>query len=79
MAGVPALTIQAIWGNVFDPMNQTPDLVPQTLLVPAQLLQIVAQALVAPLLGVAMTAFFIDTQVRREGLDLALALEQPKA
>lgn len=77
VAGVPALAIQAVWGNVFDPMNQTPDLVPQGLLVPAQLVQIVAQALVAPLLTVAMTAFFVDTQVRREGLDLALALERP--
>lgn len=76
--GLPALAVQAAYGNMLDPMHQTPEAVPQLLMVPAQLLQTVAQAAFAPLYAVVANFFYADMRVRREGLDLQLKLEAPK-
>lgn len=74
MGGMPALIIQGYYGKVFDPVNADPDAVPQLLLVPAQLLQLVVGSLVAPLYAVTMGWFYVDMRMRREGLDLELKL-----
>lgn len=74
--GLPALVLQAIYGNIFDPQNATPDAVPQLILVPAQLLQVVAQAGIAPLYSVFAVVFYLDMRVRREGLDLELKMNE---
>jgi hypothetical protein len=74
MGGLPALIIQGYYGKVFDPVNADPDAVPQLLLVPAQLLQLVVGSLVAPLYAVTMGWFYVDMRMRREGLDLELKL-----
>jgi len=76
VSGIPQLVVQAVYGNVFDPMHANPSAVPQALLVPAQLLQIVVGSLVSPLYVVLQVMFYVDMRVRREGLDLALKLER---
>lgn len=75
--GLPALIINGIYGNLLDPANATPGAVPQLLLVPAELLQTVAQAAFAPLFVVFTSFFYADMRARREGLDLALKMEKP--
>jgi hypothetical protein len=74
LTSLPAIIIQGVYGNAFDPANADPDAVPQALLVPAQLLQIVAGSLVTPLFVVAMGWYYVDMRMRREGLDLELKL-----
>lgn len=73
--GLPALIIQGIYGNMLDPAHATPEAIPEALMVPAQLLQTVAQSAIAPLFVVFTCFFYADMRVRREGLDLALKLE----
>jgi hypothetical protein len=77
--GLPALIIQAVYGNLTDPMNATPEAIPQLLMVPAQLLQVIAQSLVGPLFVVFSVVFYADMRVRREGLDLELKLKAEQA
>lgn len=83
LTGAPALIVQAVFGgSPLDPANATPDAVPQALLIPAQLFQVVAQAAFAPLYLVFGALFYVDMRVRREGLDLELKLsteQQPRA
>jgi hypothetical protein len=77
--GLPALIIQGAYGNVLDPMHATPDAIPQLLMVPAQLLQVVAQSIVGPLFVIFGLVFYADMRVRREGLDLELKLKEGAA
>ena len=79
ISGAPALIINAIYGNIFDPMNANPDAVPQILLVPAELLNIAAQALITPLYVAFQTSFYLDMRNRREGLDLLRQIETATA
>jgi hypothetical protein len=76
---VPALIIQGAYGNALDPLHATPEAVPQLLLVPAELLQVAAQAAVSPLFVVFSLIFYADMRVRREALDLELKLGEAKA
>jgi hypothetical protein len=73
LSGLPALLVQFAYGNPLDPLNATP--VPQALLVPAELLQVVGQAVFSPLGLVFYALFYLDMRVRREGLDLEQRLE----
>ena len=79
VSGLPALVVQAIYGNLFDPAHATPDAVPQALLVPAELFQVLVQSLFSPLYIAFAGLFYADMRVRREGLDLELALEREGA
>lgn len=75
--GAPTMVLHLIYGNILDPLRATPEAVPQLLLVPAELLQTVASALLTPVYVAMATVFYVDMRVRREGLDLALQLERP--
>lgn len=75
VAGVPAMIVQFAYGHPFDPAGSDPDAVPQLLLIPAQLLQVGAEAVISPLYLVFGALFYVDMRVRREGLDLELKLE----
>jgi hypothetical protein len=79
LSGLPALFIQFAYSNPLDPAGV--GAVPQTLLVPAELLQVVGQALFSPLGLVFYAMFYLDMRMRREGLDLEKRLEAraPKA
>jgi hypothetical protein len=74
VASMPTLIVGALYGAGFTAGNTLTDVVPLALLVPLQLLQTVLGALVAPLYVVFQTFFYVDMRVRREGLDLELAL-----
>jgi len=79
ISGIPQFLVQAFYGNVFDPAHSDPNAIPQALLVPAQLLQIIVGSLVSPLYAVLQVMFYVDMRVRREGLDLTLKLGEAKA
>ncbi len=74
VTGLPTLLLQASYGNMLDPARISP---PLWLLVPADLIQVVGGALVAPIYIVFQVVFYVDMRVRREGLDLELALASP--
>jgi hypothetical protein len=74
VTGLPAMLVQLAYASPLDPLNANPAAVPQLLMVPAQLLQVVAQAAFSPLFLVFSALFYVDMRVRREGLDLELKL-----
>jgi hypothetical protein len=76
VSSAPQLILQAVYGNIFDPLHATPDAVPQSLLVPAELVNIAVQSIFAPLYVAFQTVFYIDMRTRREGLDLELKLQR---
>jgi hypothetical protein len=76
VSSAPVLFLQAVYGNIFDPLHATPDAVPQYLLVPAELVNVAVQSIVAPLYVAFQTVFYIDMRTRREGLDLELKLQR---
>jgi hypothetical protein len=76
VSSAPQLILQAVYGNIFDPLHATPDAVPQILLVPAELVNIAVQSIFAPLYVAFQTVFYIDMRTRREGLDLELKLQR---
>ncbi|QRO01576.1 hypothetical protein JRI60_22410 [Archangium violaceum] len=75
LSGLPALIVQFSYRNPLDPASVAANPVPQTLLVPAELLQVVGQAVFSPLALVFYALFYLDMRVRREGLDLERRLE----
>jgi hypothetical protein len=72
--GLPSLLLQFIYR---DPANPMGSLAPQALLVPAELLQVVGQAVFNPLGLVVYAMLYLDMRVRREGLDLERRLDAP--
>jgi len=79
VSGLPAFVVQAIYGNLLDPAHATPQAIPQGMLVPAELIEVVVQAVFSPLYIAFAGLFYADMRVRREGLDLELALEREAA
>ena len=75
IASLPALVIQFAYGKPFDPANNNPDAVPQGLLIPAELIQVLAQSAVGPLFVIFGVLFYVDMRARREGLDLEVRLD----
>ena len=73
VSGLPAVVLHFVYGSALDP---TRDTVPVWLLVPAELLQVAATALIDPLYIVFQVVFYVDMRVRREGLDLELAMRE---
>jgi len=75
ISGLPALIVQFAYSNPLDPVAMASNPVPQAILVPAELLQVVGQAVFNPLGLVFYALFYLDIRVRREGLDLESRLE----
>lgn len=71
VTGLPELVVKALFGEL-DPSRGGAS-APQLLVVPAQLLQVIAGAAITPLYVVFQVVFYVDMRVRREGLDLELA------
>ncbi|MFP2934362.1 hypothetical protein ACLESO_56455 [Pyxidicoccus sp. 3LG] len=73
VSGIPSWLVMAPYGSPFDAgtMARTP----QLLLVPAELIQVVAQSCFSPIYFVFCSLFYLDMRVRREGLDLERRLE----
>lgn len=74
LASFPTLIAGAIFGANFTPGHTLNDVVPLSVLLPLQLIQSVLGAMLAPLYVVFQTFFYTDMRVRREGLDLEMAL-----
>ncbi len=75
VSGLPALIVQFSYGNPLDPVAAAANPVPQAILVPAELLQVVGQAVFNSMGLVFYALFYLDIRVRREGLDLESRLE----
>jgi hypothetical protein len=74
VASFPTLALGAAYGADYRPGRTANDLVPQFLLVPAELVEVLLGSLVAPLYATFQLVFYVDMRVRREGLDLELKL-----
>jgi hypothetical protein len=74
LGSLPQLIINGLYGHLFDATKQDLSAVPQALLVPAELLNVVVQSAFSPLYLIFCALFYLDLRVRREGLDLQLQL-----
>ncbi len=74
VSAIPSGILQVVYGHALDPVNADASAIPASLLVPAELAQIVVTSLFAPVYAVFQVLFYVDMRVRREGLDLALQL-----
>lgn len=74
VASIPTLGLGIAYGASLQPGNTVNDVVPQAILVPVQLVQVVLGSLFAPLYVVFQSMFYLDMRIRREGLDLELKL-----
>lgn len=74
VTNLPTLIAGAVFDAGITPGRTIPDVVPLWLLLPLELIQSVLGAVLSPLYIVFQTFFYTDMRVRREGLDLELAL-----
>ncbi len=80
VTSAPSAIITTIYGNALDPAHADQTAVPAALLIPAELFQIVVSSIFSPIYAVFAVVFYVDMRVRREGLDLELALgKRPEA
>ncbi|MDP3235180.1 MAG: hypothetical protein Q8N26_20525 [Myxococcales bacterium] len=77
VTGLPELVVKGLFGE-FNPTRAGAS-APQALIVPAQLLQVIAGAAITPLYVVFQVVFYVDMRVRREGLDLELSTKAKAA
>lgn len=74
VSGLPAWLVRLVYGNPLDPTSAA-NAVPETLLVPVELLQAVGQSFFTPLGLVFYAMLYLDLRMRREGLDLERRLD----
>lgn len=74
VASAPTLIAGALYGAGFTAGTSLYDVVPTAVLVPLELLDVVLTSVVAPLYVMFQLFFYGDMRMRREGLDLELAL-----
>ncbi len=77
VSSIPSWLVMVPYGNPFDAgtMARTP----QLMLVPAELVQVVAQSCFTPIYFVFCSLFYLDMRVRREALDLERRMDSPPA
>lgn len=73
VSAIPSWLVMAPYGSPFD--AGTLARAPQLLLVPAELVQVMAQACFSPIYFVFSSLFYLDMRVRREALDLERRME----
>lgn len=69
VSSIPTVIAAGIYG-----IGQGTLKAPQTVMIPIELVQVVAKGLFGPLAWVLASVFYLDLRVRKEGLDLKLAL-----
>lgn len=74
VTSAPTAIVEAMYGNALDPTHADQTAVPPSLLIPAELFQIVVSSIFSPIYAVFAVVFYVDMRVRREGLDLELQL-----
>lgn len=67
---LPELIVHGAYGRLTDPSAAAAHPIPQTLLVPVELFQVLGQSIFLPLALVFSAMFYLDLRMRREGLDL---------
>ncbi len=72
---IPQMALIFIYTNPMDPVHSNPDAIPLLFKVPAELIPVVVQAVLSPIMIVFNLVFYMDVRVRREGLDLELKLK----
>jgi hypothetical protein len=73
--GLPALIVRLAYGHLTDPSAAVTHPIPQALLVPMELFQVLGQSVFTPLALVFSAMFYLDMRMRREGLDLERRLD----
>lgn len=77
VSSIPSWLVMSAYGNPFQAATMART--PQLLLVPAELLQVVAQSCITPVYFVFCSLFYLDMRVRREALDLERRMDAPEA
>jgi hypothetical protein len=72
---LPAWIVRAAYGHLTDPSAAATHPIPQALLVPVELFQVLGQSVFTPLALVFSAMFYLDMRMRREGLDLERRLD----
>jgi hypothetical protein len=72
---LPAWIVRAAYGHLSDPSAAATHPIPQAILVPVELFQVLGQSVFMPLALVFCAMFYLDMRMRREGLDLGLRLD----
>jgi hypothetical protein len=72
----PGLIVHGVYGRLSDPSAAAANPIPQTLLVPVELFEVLGQSIFLPLALVFSAMFYLDLRMRREGLDLEHRLAQ---
>lgn len=67
---LPSWIVRAAYGHLTDPSAAATHPIPQALLVPVELFQVLGQSVFTPLALVFSAMFYLDMRMRREGLDL---------
>lgn len=67
---IPGLIVHGAYGQLTDPSAASANPIPQTLLVPVELFEVLGQSIFLPLALVFSAMFYLDLRMRREGLDL---------
>lgn len=70
ISAIPTYILIGVYGGLTSGVIAAP----QSLLVPAELVQVLVQGLFAPIAWVFASVFYLDLRVRKEGLDLELQL-----
>jgi hypothetical protein len=72
---LPAWIVRAAYGHLTNPAAAATHPIPQALLVPMELFQVLGQSIFTPLALVFSAMFYLDMRMRREGLDLERRLD----
>ena len=72
---LPSWIVRAAYGHLTNPAAAATHPIPQALLVPVELFQVLGQSVFTPLALVFSAMFYLDMRVRREGLDLERRLD----
>jgi hypothetical protein len=72
---LPAWIVRAAYGHLTNPSAAATHPIPQALLVPVELFQVLGQSFFTPLALVFSAMFYLDMRMRREGLDLERRLD----
>jgi hypothetical protein len=67
---LPGLIVHGAYGQLTDPSAAASHPIPQALLVPVELFEVLGQSIFLPLALVFSAMFYLDLRMRREGLDL---------
>jgi hypothetical protein len=72
---LPSWIVRGAYGQLTDPAAAAAHPIPQAILVPVELFQVVGQSIFIPFALVFSALFYLDMRMRREGLDLGRRLD----